>query len=755
MANFPAFPESVEVASTDLQLETNQRIAEDNERLIDIATPGVASGLAITINGSDNKLFDIDTGHGYCPNGQLITNTAPILGHALSDPTLNVVNYVTLMYTEAGSAPRAIESTGNRANTVETGIFRVVVLSATAFAALTATSSNLAINAKDRALVIGTILSKGSGNPLLISGIVSANRALADSNPITVRMPSPATVTGVEAVGTNYGSTGLPPTLGAGTLTLDNSTPTAPTLAWQCNGDTIGSPVNVAAGGYFDLTAGGPSLSVLRVFVSPELFPVPSVTAYTDTVILDQNLYPIEISPELSAIDRRHRKTFGDAAPNTSNVHGTRGSDISPVLRVQQGIILGDGLAADVAHSTIPRMYAVATVGADYSLMAEWAGAVVGITHRIYVDGVGNKFETTNAYWDAANTNWRKDTEGFGATLERQTDLLHEIDTRAPSAGSPWVTGAWERASIETRTGTTVQKVFDISGDNMDASDAVSSGYLQSMLSATTARWQLSAIIDAITNIGYRRYAVISGGKLFEEETINARWDGTNWNRDVSSDGAMKHSRTPATGDINYWFDATATAAWVDANWIFATQVDGQNGNITATGLVTAGTPGFFAPTNTGTPAVNTTYGNSMVKAWAQILFPGDGTFSYLGSFNCGASLLIHNPCNIRFTTPLTNGNYAVAINPVTPFRNVAGVPDWIGGNTGAFVGVVGDALDPGPSGMLLWYADNKSAIGFDLNVVVIGNGGVSNSFVNTSRLNLASSDFDSIRCDFVVYGTQ
>jgi hypothetical protein len=110
MANHPLWPEGVEVHNTDLQLETNSRISEDNKRLLDLSyTPGVVTGFAVSPNGITATQIDIQPGHGYTPNGEYIeiTSSGTILGVPLADYTLNATNVVILMYAETLSSPRA------------------------------------------------------------------------------------------------------------------------------------------------------------------------------------------------------------------------------------------------------------------------------------------------------------------------------------------------------------------------------------------------------------------------------------------------------------------------------------------------------------------------------------------------------------------------------------------------------------------------------------------------------------------------
>src|SRR3990172_1469556 len=59
------FPEGVEVHERHLVWAEQMRVVEDYRRLLAIASQGIFSGLAVTLNGVDAKLLDITAGVGY------------------------------------------------------------------------------------------------------------------------------------------------------------------------------------------------------------------------------------------------------------------------------------------------------------------------------------------------------------------------------------------------------------------------------------------------------------------------------------------------------------------------------------------------------------------------------------------------------------------------------------------------------------------------------------------------------------------
>ena len=62
MANRSLWPEGVEVHQRHLEFDTGERVSADKQTIFDLSTRGVASGLAVTVNGGDTPKNDVATG---------------------------------------------------------------------------------------------------------------------------------------------------------------------------------------------------------------------------------------------------------------------------------------------------------------------------------------------------------------------------------------------------------------------------------------------------------------------------------------------------------------------------------------------------------------------------------------------------------------------------------------------------------------------------------------------------------------------
>lgn len=120
----------------------------------------------------------------------------------------------------------------------------------------------------------------------LLLGVPSAKKAVTKQ---------PTNVTGVTV---NYAHAST--TAGNGTLTYTN---TGKTLAWQAQGDTAGTPVDVTAGGYFTLESGAADKSI-HVTVAAGALPSTD-KADADIAVsatLKTHLFPVDLNDRPSAL---------------------------------------------------------------------------------------------------------------------------------------------------------------------------------------------------------------------------------------------------------------------------------------------------------------------------------------------------------------------------------------------------------------------------------------------------------------------
>lgn len=70
-------------------------------------------------------------------------------------------------------------------------------------------------------------------------------------------------------------------------------------------------------------------------------------------------------------------------------------------------------------------------------------------------------------------------------------------------------------------------------------------------------------VIGTYTQGAMRKYGVAAGGVI---DTVNARWDGTNWNKDIAGQVAQKWQMTASVVRSQYRMAAN-NSAWSDAGW--------------------------------------------------------------------------------------------------------------------------------------------------------------------------------------------
>lgn len=650
------FPSGVEAQSTDFDNLNTQSAGHLKQRFIDANRTGVATGLVISRNGSDNTKFDVTSGRGYAGNsgagtgnGEMLELATSVTKVSLADYTTSVSNVVCLVYTEAGARPRAHETNGTAPNTTTVRSARLKVFTTTQFAALPTTSTDMSVDALDRILVFGRIVGQGFASPG-VPNALAFNQMFGMSNSVTFQLspysttgPTPPTATGVEFRGPSMTTGGALPSVGTGQIRLVTST-NPPTLEWKSpqGGDAFGSTVNITVASSYSLVSN--LGETMFVYASPELFP--GSGTYTDNVDISQSLYTATAANtevDLSAVDRIHRRQSGTVSRTSTNTHGTRGSDISPILRVQQGIVLGDGVPDDTAHSQMPRLATPVITTATRILLGAFPLAS-GVYMRYYLSRSDvAREETVNARWNGSA--WTKDVNGTEASYKYSLGRKEQYYVRTAANNGTWA--SWDGntelvystkhddTTAQAR-GFTVPREYEISYAGASASEARTGGLKVNTTNVTTDRWLISDVVNTANSTHYRKYANLGATEVTMEETVNARWDGTNWNRDSS--GLVAWKRTINTSETRVrWKDATASASWNDSSWgqsSYAFAITPGN-----TSLLQDGRVQMPWDTTTGNPdktegLTDTLCSKNLIKAWIRLNWTGSATVGVQEGFN-------------------------------------------------------------------------------------------------------------------------
>lgn len=306
MSDRSLFPEGCTVSQNDLKNEVDSRIAEHLSRSLDEASMGVVSGLVVSVGAVDNTRVDVTAGYGYAPNGELVELAPGQSSLALASGVLGAVNYVVLVSSEVQSRPLPHESNGTSPFSRAVRASRLRTYTAAQFAALPLTSTNLAADAQDRALLLAVVTATGGA---LAPGSIELPTVHSTINYAS----APQNVTGVRITAVDSGTAE-----GVGTLTW---TLVGTFLSWQAPGEAVGGNVNVGGGGAFVLTSGGGS--TLGIFVIAGSLPAAN---QSDSITI-ANLYSEDV-PRFTSEDSLHRSLLGSGTPSPGNPHGLTIEDI-------------------------------------------------------------------------------------------------------------------------------------------------------------------------------------------------------------------------------------------------------------------------------------------------------------------------------------------------------------------------------------------------------------------------------------------
>ena len=659
------YPEGVEARATDFDNSNTQTAFHVKQRLTDVAAPGVAFGLAVTINNADAENLDIEAGWGYTPRGDFVQLLAAQEGVALTvsgggSYVNGTENLICLVYGESSGQQRAHETSGNAVATRTATSTRVRVFTQAEYDALAASEDDdLTIDAQDRVLIIGNILGAGlvgsDPNDLDYTDLSVPTR---DSTTLLYPTWTQTQVSGLTitqlADGTAAGSGKIK------VIVVDDS-PLDADVYYFAPGDAYGAAVAIEGGGTFFVYSADTDLYAV-VAVTTDFLPKIAGT-YEDLITFAQ-FYADEEVPRLSARDNKHRTAKGGTLATPTNPHGVLPGEAAPIGKFGQGIVLGESLLGSEALALVPRQ--VVDRSSSGEMTALYESGAGSRTFRIYRTTGDEVKWTINARYDG--TQWNKDQTGvmasmmhFGASSNTLYTVATGTDTWAEAA---WVEGFALLGGTTAGSGRTGYQLI-VDPPTPGSSHATGGGFIRPTYSGTEERWQVSAHVDDATGVGVRTFARNDGTGRYEI-AVNCSWDGSNWNRDIADD-AMLYAFTGA-GFAGQYYDASADAQWDDGDWedtlVLATKPG--DGSIMQDGRINWGT----GLTTTGNPAVATSLQNTLCakntcKAWVSFTFNGSDTPTIHDGFNVSSVSADETTGNttVSFGADLSDTNYSVVMS--------------------------------------------------------------------------------------------
>jgi hypothetical protein len=160
----------------------------------------------------------------------------------------------------------------------------------------------------------------------------------------------------------------------------------------------------------------------------------------------------------------------------------------------------------------------------------------------------------------------------------------------------------------------------------------------------------------------------------------NARWNGTNWTRDVPGFNSTRLGLTDNTCWFQY-YDKADVNLWIDTSWSDTRRMlytasnktlDVGDGSLRFRN-VTTGIDGSNPPRTTVLP--NTLVAANTPKAWGNIRTDGAGGISSVYGFGTlGVGLGLTGIVTVNFSYPFVDTNYAVVLGARATF---AATPPW------------------------------------------------------------------------------
>jgi hypothetical protein len=577
------YPSGVEVGQEDLGRTEDARSEEilarasDGHRVIRdgvvVYTGGIAYGLRLSVNGVFNTQYDVSAGRAYAANGERIEVAVAQQGLLLADYTNGNKNLIVAFYKETQTTPQPHISDGTTSNTAAEPDFEIVAMTQAQYDATPSTfPTDLTQRARDRSVIIGTILGNGIGGAIQTGEIVQ--EAIPTDDHTRAQYTTTA-FSGINIVSCNL-ATAVDPTPAA--LRLQIIDDVTKNLYFRAS-TTFGASVNIAAlNGTTILTA--TDGSTLTVEVSASL--IPRDVSDTTLNLTIERLYD-RPGTLWSAADLIHRAKAGGSAPTHTNPHGLSLQDLAQsFLKFLGGADIGRGGISSLLTAALPRLVmAVSGTGGVKTNLFESEPAGGGKRLRVYIDGTNKTLEITfNARWDGATSDYKPDVVGVSEWCSRITYGASDYMITLQSEQVTLLSGFSfnnHLARIDLKADTLrVTKPIEL-GRDVAGSDAQFNLPRIKFFSPDPAvaggfrRMELFEI-PAFSPIwaGYRVYYDIQGG--FLEFTYNCSWDNTalQYVSDrtgfayslaigrVNPEGGMRLVRHNAV---------SAGATWLDGGW--------------------------------------------------------------------------------------------------------------------------------------------------------------------------------------------
>lgn len=586
MTDRSTFPDGVPVHDVDLQNESTQVSTQLRRRLMDHAQSGLVSGGVISLNGTTPSRIDVTSLVAYAPGGEMIEIGAQT-SLAMADYTLGAVNYVVAVYTESQGTPQAHQTDGTTRNTRATRSGRLVVMSQAQYSAMPATSTDLSVNAVDRAAPIGIVLANGftgaTPNSLIAGDIIQDT---AWSSFVYPNYPSPTTLTGI-----NIASIDQATVAGTGSLAF---TAAGTTVTWAAPGGTAGAAVNIGAGGQFTLTSGTIARTI-TINVIAELLPLVNATV---SIVVNIGYTP-SFGPRFSLRDMAHRSTVGSVAPTYTNPHGQVPADWgAQAVDIPMQVRFGDNYLGSDLHASYPRVTARMRSGVRTLYDQYQVNRTNNIWARMYAAPIANgeQWFTVNARWNQASSQWVPDYSSANSYAyvigDGRAQMLYAATAGAAFANSAWVTAAeWSPGSYALNLGSGM-----LTGTSDSQRPRIDIDYRDSSTDRTRVLRSASSASSTVGGINiYRVSSSAQGGDYAIEICANAEYSNAS-SQFHQMDAARASTRLAIspTG-MTLFGKAAGSADWGPSSWTPALL------SVTAAGVVTAGSDFAYTtpPTHT------------------------------------------------------------------------------------------------------------------------------------------------------------
>jgi len=312
------YQDGVEVHMEDLNNTEITKADAIKERQKSFTQPGVIEGLRVTPNTFTPSHIDIGVvgpgGICYCANGERIEILSAILDKQLVDETMDVYNFVTLVYTEVESDYKEHESDGNTYPTRVTESYTVSILTEANYGSLTDVE-------KENRVVVGIVRANGPGLAL------SQNRIQTSLELLPIITSTAIDIDGVWLLrfsdNTERGSASFKYTYSSEKREIQYMAP---------NDTDYGASVTLVGDGDYLLESNDTDYWC-RIRIIVIMMPTASSTVSTNVTKLYEpplegstELYP---TPTATAVDRLHRTKIGTGLPTSNNPHGLTYDDLT------------------------------------------------------------------------------------------------------------------------------------------------------------------------------------------------------------------------------------------------------------------------------------------------------------------------------------------------------------------------------------------------------------------------------------------